>query len=204
MRDIRRKDVHELLDGIVAGGHVGTAREMRKHLSRLFNWALDREIVTENIAHGIKREELKNNEEAGRALTDEELRAVWHGAGKLGYPLGPMFRLLMLTGQRRGDWARASRKEINKDKQWLEVPRARYKGRRYHIVPLVNATWAIVEGLPIWKDGEFLFSSRAGKTPVSGFSEAKIALDKHALTALREARNDPVADFPTIASMISG
>ncbi len=36
IRDIRRADVHALLDALVANARVGAAREVRKHLSRLF------------------------------------------------------------------------------------------------------------------------------------------------------------------------
>ena len=48
IREVRRAEIHELLDDLVAQGRVGTAREVRKHLSRLFNWALDREIIPDD------------------------------------------------------------------------------------------------------------------------------------------------------------
>jgi hypothetical protein len=99
MRDIRRGDVHQLLDDLVAEGKTGTAREVRKHLSSLFNWAVDREIVPDNPLYGMTRADLKNTHEAGRALEDDELRAVWQAAGDLGYPFGPMYRLLRAGGK---------------------------------------------------------------------------------------------------------
>src|SRR5215213_765870 len=43
--DIRRADAHELLDRLVANGKVALAREVRKHLTRLFNWCVDRGII---------------------------------------------------------------------------------------------------------------------------------------------------------------
>jgi integrase len=186
MRDIRRADVHALLDELVAQERVGTAREVRKHLSRLFNWAVDREIVPDSPLHGLRRGDLDPDGEAGRALTDEELRAVWAGAGEMGYPFGPMYRLLMLTGQRRGEWAAAERVEIDADRRRLEVPKARYKGRRDHVVPLADAAWEIVAGLPEFSgDHHYLFSTRAGRVPVQGFSKAKARLDALALAAMK-------------------
>jgi integrase len=197
LQDIRRSDVHELIDGIVASGKVGTAREVRKHLSRLFNWAIDREIVKDSPIHGLKRGDLEKNEEAGRALDDDELRYIWQATGSLGYPFGQMYQLLLLTGQRRNEWAAGSRSEINCDKRWLEVPKRRYKGGRDHIVPLSNEVWSIVDGLPTWQGNDyFLFSSRAGAVPVSGFSKAKLRLDEEvANTMLANGKNMKLAPY---------
>ncbi|MCT8988859.1 site-specific integrase [Chelativorans sp. SCAU2101] len=194
LRDIRRAHVHEVLDALIAEGKVGTAREVKKHLSRLFNWAVDREIIVDNPVHGLKRDELGPNEEAGRALTDEELRYIWKAADGLGYPFGPMYKLLILTGQRRGEWASAMRSEVNTEKRWLEVPKARYKGGRDHIVPMADEVFSIFEGLPVWEGKDYyLLSTTDGKVPVSGFSKAKARLDAAVLKAMRKA--DPEAQL---------
>jgi integrase len=140
----------------------------------------------------MSRSDLQKNEEAGRALTDAELRYVWRAASSLGYPFGPMYQILMLTGQRRNEWAAASRREINGDQRWLEVPKARYKGGRDHIVPISDEVWSIFDTLPVWTGNDyFIFSTRDGVVPVSGFSKAKLRLDAAALTAMRA--DDPIA-----------
>ncbi len=115
LAEIRRKHVHALLDDLVESDKRGTAREVRKHLSRLFNWAVDRELVDMNPIYLLQRKDLMPNPEAGRALTDNELKAVWHGAGELGYPFGQYYRLLLLTGQRRAEWSGAKRSDIDLD-----------------------------------------------------------------------------------------
>ena len=192
IRDIGRGDLHDLLDGMVEdeGAGVGAAREVRKHLHRLFDFALDREIVDSNPAHKLKRKELKRNKDARRDLTDEELRAIWTAAGSLGYPFGPWVKLLMLTGQRRGDWANAGRPEIDFDRRLLEIPAARYKSDRDHVVPLVGPVWDIIEGLPVL-EGDYIFSTRGGQVPIGNFTKPKLRLNKLALGALR--RDDPEA-----------
>lgn len=190
IRDIRRADVHSILDALVAAERVGAAREVRKHLHRLFEWALDREIIAVNPVHKMKRNDLAPTKDAGRRLTDEELCAIWAGAGALGYPFGPWLRLLMLTGQRRGEWANARRSEIDAGRRLLEIPAARHKSGRDHIVPLADPAWEIVEALPVL-EGDYLFSTRAGRVPVSGFSKAKKLLDQEALAVLK--KNDPEA-----------
>lgn len=192
LREIRRADVHQILDNLVARGLRGAGSEVRKHLSRFFNWAVDRELTTENPLAGLKRGDLGANEEAGRALSDVELRAVWLAACSLGYPFGPLFRLLMLTGQRRNDWAHARRSEINLGKCWLEIPRSRYKSRRDHIVPLCPRAIDILTQVPTYADGDFVFSSREGRVPVAGFSKAKATMDAEAEDLLKAQNPDQV------------
>lgn len=192
--DIRRRDIHELLDGFIAKGQSGTARDVRKHLSRLFNWAVDREIITENPLAGLKRKDLQYRADAGRALTDQELHAVWHAAARLGYPFGPFFQLMILTGQRRNEWADAKHSEVCGRRKVLEIPKVRYKGRRDHVVPLVPEAWAIYEAMPKWNGTDpFLFSTQGGELPISGFSKAKSYLDELATEVLSGATGDPTA-----------
>lgn len=197
LTDIRRADVHALLDDIVEDDRIGTAREVRKHLSSFFNWALDREIVKDNPTFHLKRDDLARNENAGRSLSDDELRAIWLGTAEFGYPFQQAYRALMLTGQRRTEWATASRSEIDSANRWLEIPKGRYKGKRDHIVPLVDPVWEIVESLPKWAGNDyFLFSTRGGKTAISGFSKAKLDLNEYALAALRRIRDGVAVDLP--------
>lgn len=61
IRDVRRGDVHALLDELVAGDKVGTTREVCKHLSRMFNWAVDRELIGDSPVHGLRRADLDPN-----------------------------------------------------------------------------------------------------------------------------------------------
>jgi integrase len=184
--DIRRSDVHELFDGLVADGKVAIAIEVRKHLSRFFKWCVNRDVIAADPMSGLERGDLQPNEEAGRALSDDELRHIWRAAGSLGDPFGPLYQLLMLTGQRRNEWADARRSEIDGEKRWLEVPKARYKGKRDHIVPISDAAWAIIDALPVWEGNDyFLFSTQAGTKPVSGFSKVKLRLDAAALASMQ-------------------
>jgi hypothetical protein len=90
--DIRRADVHEIIDHLVSSGRIGTAREVRKHLSRIFNWAVDREIIDHNPINGMKRLDLARNTEAGRSLSAAEIRAVWRATEELRYPFGTLYQ----------------------------------------------------------------------------------------------------------------
>jgi integrase len=180
---ITRKDVHQLFDDLVADGKAKVAREVRTHLSRYFGYCTNRDLIDKNPMLGLERDDLRkgDDEEAGRELTDDELRSIWKAAGSMGAPFGTLYQLLILTGQRRNEWADAKRSEIDAHKRWLEVPKARYKGKRDHIVPMSDAVWALFETLPAWAGNDyFILTTTAGERPVSGFSRAKARLDKAA------------------------
>jgi integrase len=195
--EIRRADVHAILDGLVAKGLSATGAEVRKHLSRFFNWAVDRELIGQNPIQGLKRSDLGSNEDAGRALSDAELRSVWHSAGMVGYPFGSLFQLLMLTGQRRNDWAHARLAEIDFGNCSLEIPKCRYKSRRDHIVPLSSPALEVIRSLPACAPpDDFILSSRDGRVPVSGFSRAKAILDRQAAVLMKnEAASLSLQDY---------
>jgi integrase len=176
--DIRRRDVHELFDGYVAVGKVAIAVEVRKHLFRFFKWCVSREIIVANPMADLDRGDVRQNKDRAHQLTDAEIKAVWYAAGGLGYPFGPLHQLLILTGQRRNEWANAKWSEIDATARTLTVPKERHKSKRGHAVPLSDAAWAILETLPKWNEGEYLFSTTGGVKPVSGFSKTKERLDK--------------------------
>lgn len=51
----------------------------------------------------MKRKDLQYKADADRALTDDELRAIWRATDRMTYPFGPYFKLMILTGQRRNE-----------------------------------------------------------------------------------------------------
>lgn len=182
---ISRADVHSLLDGLRKDKGTDAARRARKHLSALFNWAVDRDYIETSPAAGLRRKDLRYVPRE-RALGDTELRVVWHAADTLGYPFGPMYQLLILTGQRLEEIAAAKRSWLDKKRSLIEVPADSYKSRRQHIIPLSQAAMRIIESLPVWGAESFLFSSTGGETHVTGYTAAKERLDKAVLRLMRE------------------
>jgi len=86
-----------------------------------------------------------------------------------------LFRVLLLTGQRKSDWAVAIDKEVNPGLELLTVPAARYKNGSDHEVPLTPKVLEVLEARP--KRSHFLFSS-TGRRPLLGMGWFKSKLDK--------------------------
>jgi integrase len=110
-----------------------------------------------------------------RVLDDGELRALWSASGRIGYPFGPLVRLLMLTGQRKSEVSDARWREFE-GKLWT-IPVARMKAKASHVVPLTDDALAVLQDLPRFTREDYLFSTTRGATAIDGFSKAKARFD---------------------------
>jgi integrase len=79
-----------------------------------FNWAIgtDRYGLEVSPRARLRPTDLIGERKTrNRTLTDLELRAFWRATAKLGEPFGPLYRLLLLTAQRKSEVAEATRSE---------------------------------------------------------------------------------------------
>lgn len=174
---IGRADVHDLLDDVKRAGSPALAREVRKHLSGLFSWAADRGIIPVSPVAGMRRPDIAGVPRE-RVLSMEELREVWDAAGVAGYPFGDFTRLLILTAQRRTEIGSMRRSWLQPDLRAFEIPAASGKTRTAQVVPLSEPAQRIIDALPKWNNGDFLFSTTGGEVPISGYTQGKNRLDK--------------------------
>ena len=178
---VTRRDVVEMIDAIVDRGAPTQARHVFGHLRALYNWAITRGI------YGIEASPTDRLRPAAligkrvsrdRVLDDAEIAAFWHVADrKLGYPFGPLFRLLLLTGQRKSEIGNARWSEIDLKAKTLTIDAARYKTGIAHVVPLCDDALAILDGLPRFDGSDLLFSFD-GERPVTSYYEAKPRVDR--------------------------
>ena len=123
-----------------------------------------------------------------RTLGDAELSAFWQATGEMGYPYGPIYHLLLLSGLRLNEVADAVWSEFDLAKGIWTIPASRMKGKnsraRPHSVPLTADILAILGGLPRFNGGEHLFSVTNGETPVWVSDRVKRRLDSAMLKNL--------------------
>jgi integrase len=122
-----------------------------------------------------------------RHLNDAEIAAFWRASGKMPYPVGAVYRTLLLTGLRLNEAAAISWSEIHGNS--IIIPAARMKGRegkaRDHLVPLTQAMQEIIASVPRYRGGPYLFSYKAGKSPVTMTGPMKRDLDGRMLRTLK-------------------
>jgi integrase len=161
------------------------ARNLLAHIKRLMAWAADQHLygfTVSPIAH-IKPAAIVGEKASGsRVLTDEELAALWRAAGKMGYPCGSVYRILILTGLRLNEVADARRSEFDLPARLWIIPAERMKGKNHkarpHAVPLTDPVLEILQGLPrLAGKGGYLFTTTFGEKPVWMGSKIKAQVD---------------------------
>ena len=85
-----------------------------------------------------------------RRLNDDELFAFWRATGRMKYPTGPVYRMLLLTGLRLNEAAQLSWPEVQGD--IIVIPAERMKAKDgkavEHLVPITAAIQEVIASLP--------------------------------------------------------
>lgn len=183
VQDITRRDVIELLDNIVDRGKPIAANRALAYMRRFFNWLIERSVIEKSPCDRVKAPSGETDRD--RVLTDDEIRWLWKATERVGYPFGPFARLLLLTGQRRDEVAKARYREFPHQALW-QIPKERTKNGIAHDVPLSPTAQEVIAALPrIAGRAGFLFTTTGG-TAISGYSNAKERLDKLMLEFARQ------------------
>lgn len=157
------------------------ARNLLLYVKQLFSWAVDQHAygLDRSPAEALKGDRLigKKNRRR-RVLADDELRAVWRASLQLGYPYGPLIRMLIMTGQRRSEVANARWSEIDLGRRLWTIPAERMKMKSAQVVPVTADLVSLLSSLPRFTRGDNLFSTTFGERSVGGFSKARERLDK--------------------------
>ena len=113
-----------------------------------------------------------------RVLSALELKAVWQASDGLDEPFASFVKMLIFTGQRLREVAGMHWNEIDLDAgQWV-IPGHRTKNGRDHLCPLSPQAVAILAArFPDQKARKTLVFTTNSKTPIAGFSKAKLRLD---------------------------
>jgi integrase len=189
--DISRRHIIELLDAMVDRGAPVMAKQTHSTVRKLLNWAVDRGVISASPCLRIPPPARANDRD--RVLSDDELRSVWNGCDRLGWPFCHVVRLLMLTGQRREEIATMRWPDIDIGAASWTLPRSSTKNKRGHEVPLAPAVVSILKALPKVHD-ELVFTTN-GRVPVAGSSIAKRRLDTAVATQRADASLPPIADW---------
>jgi integrase len=183
--DIRTLDYRDV-EKLIAKIKPGARRNAFALLSTFFRWKVVVRIMGRNVIELASAPPKPQSRD--RVLSHDEIKAVWNAATACDYPFGSLVKLLLLTGQRRDEIANLKWTELSETLDEINFEGSRTKNSRAHVVPLAPVATAIIEKLPriaisIDKLSEYVFTT-IGTTPFSGFSNGKIALEKHCDPAL--------------------
>ncbi len=180
-----------VLDGLTEAGKAAMAGRTMAYGRACYAWAIKRGKVPLNPFMGLPVSAGVTARD--RVLTAQECGEVWRAAGTLGWPFGPLVRLLLLTAQRREEVGAMRWSEVAADGATWTIPAGRAKNGVAHIVHLAPEARAILAGLPRFAGSDLVFTT-TGKTPVSGFSKAMERLQAAIAKARAKAAEEAGAE----------
>jgi integrase len=179
IKDIGRREVIELIDGIVDRGAPTMARRIHAHLHRMFRWAVGRAVIEANPMADLPKP--GGEKPRDRVLSDTEVAEVWRATDALGYPFGPLIKLLVLTGARRDEIGSLTWQEIDFDEAAIRLEGGRTKNGVPHVIPLSPTSLDVINAIPKVELGEgepgYVFTTTR-RSAVSGWSRAKRQVDE--------------------------
>ena len=145
-------------------------------IRKLFNWSIQRGIITVSPVAGINAPLAEQSRD--RVLNDREIVWLWRAVSRLAYPFGDLAKLLLLTGQRRNEVAGMTWSELDLEKREWQIPGGRTKNGEPQFCTPLDIALDIIQGLPrkLSRRG-FVFTTN-GESHVSGYSRAKVVIDK--------------------------
>jgi integrase len=168
--DITRREVIALLDEVAARGAPIHANRVLALVSSIFNWAVAKEIVPATPA--VRLLKPGHEQSRDRVLEDEEVRKVWQALQPESSALASVFRLLLLTGQRRSEVREMRWSELDLKSGWWTIPSERTKNKLTHRVPLVGEALGILKSLEAGKgDTDYVFVGKGGILPVQNLAK---------------------------------
>src|SRR5437868_1820738 len=168
-KDITRRDIVRLLNEIVDRGAPIQANRTLTILRRMFRFAVGQAVIEISPCDQVEAPSAEN--ERDRALSDDEIRVFWHALDTASMEPNArrILRLMLVTGQRKGEVMGLYAREIDHEKRLWVLPADRAKNGREHLVPLSSPALEILTEAPPNEAG-YLFPSGLTGKPYRGQS----------------------------------
>ena len=192
--EITKRDVVRLLDGIEKRGKLIYANRVLAMVRKFFNWLVEKAELDQSPAAGVAAPSQEVSRDT--VLTDDEIRWLWKATDKRD-TYSKIVRLLLLTGQRRGEVAGMTYAEIDSAKGEWNLAEERTKNGRPQWVPFSPSAKAIMASAIKIKGCPFVFSTD-GESQLSGWSKYKARLDRDMLKIARQEAAERGVDVEAV------
>lgn len=185
IEDLTRRELKRFLKTFADKGQTTHGNRVHAVLSKMLNFAVDEEIIEANPIAGLNK--LSSEDSRKRIYSDEEIRALWGAIEMEDAPAQGMLKMLLLTGQRRGEVAGMEWEHIDESKRVWFIPAENTKNGKEQAVPLCPDAWAIIEKMHGFNPGnKYVFNSaHKADTQIGAFTRL----------SNRIRRNSGVNDF---------
>ena len=141
--DIKKRDIIVLVEAIVERGSPGMANNTFKIIRKMFNYAVEKDILQMSAANGVKLPAPLNSRE--RVLSQDEIKLFCSKlkSASISEDIQCVIKLILLTAQRPGEVVGIHANEIDGD--WWTIPSDRAKNGKAHRVFLTASAKKIIE-----------------------------------------------------------
>ncbi len=170
-KDITKRDVILLLEDIVKRGAPIAANRTFACVRRVFNFAVERDIIPATPCTTIKAPSKENQRD--RCLSVQEIKDLWQALDNA--PMSEAtklaLKLQLATAQRKGEVLGAEWSEIDLETRWWTIPDSKAKNGIAQRVPLSELAIELLKAIkPLSNESPWLFPSENGKNHMRGQS----------------------------------
>lgn len=186
-KDITRRDIILLLDKIKERGAPIIANRTLACIRRMFNFGIERDIITHNPCLAVKAPAKENRRD--RNLSFDEIKSFWNTLEHS--PMAELCRLALklqlTTAQRKGEIVSAEWNEIDFSTKFWTIPATKAKNGISHRVPLSTLAIELLGSIKKFSGhSRWLFPSPKNDKPI-----LETTLDK----AIRRTAFDNIPHF---------
>ncbi len=170
-KEITRRDVITLLDGIVERGSPIQANRTLAVIRKMFNFAISRDIVDATPVAMVRAPAKENQRD--RVLSADEIRTLWKGLDTAPMSAGTklVLKLELATAQRKGEVVGATVSEFDLEESVWTIPAERSRNGQAHRVPLSPLALTLIEeARALTGESPWLFPSPGGNGPITPHS----------------------------------
>ena len=166
--DIKRDQVRKFLKGIAKDQPIN-ANRIHSILSKLFNEAMEDQLIPENPIKGMKK--VANENERYVEYSDADIKEIWKAIHDEPESMQGVLKMLLMTGQRLGETSRMKWDYIDMDSATWTIPKGETKSDRTHIVPLTEMALQVLRRMKaIYPDREYVFQGFLNRdAPIADF-----------------------------------
>jgi len=169
LTDVTPRDINRILDPLPIPSRTQALASFRP----FFNWCVGRSYLDRSPCERLTAQ---HSPARDRVLSANELKSIWEATAEP-KPYNGIVRMLILTGQRKGEIAALQRAWI-KDGT-VTLPKEVTKNAREHVLPIGSLCAAELARNSTTTHSQAVFFDKASTgAPYSGWSKCKIALDR--------------------------
>lgn len=170
-QDIRKRDVVLLLESVIERGSPVMSNRLRALVNKMFNFAVDRDILEMNPCSGVKP--LCEEKPKERHLSELEIKTLWENLDKTDVIMSEeskrALKLVLVTAQRPGEVSGIHSNEI--DGKWWTIPAERSKNGKAHRIYLTPLALELIGPLERIdkKTGKTIIDFKTGEPVLKGY-----------------------------------